>query len=52
MKLRSSLPSREINLIRNPVRFWSKATAALSEIARMVVAKRLQYPFRPDNYPL
>jgi LysR family transcriptional regulator, hydrogen peroxide-inducible genes activator len=41
VKLRSSIPFREINVIRNPARFWSKATAALSEIARTVVAKRL-----------
>jgi DNA-binding transcriptional LysR family regulator len=41
IKLRSSIPSREINGIRNPARFWSKATAALSEIARLVIAERL-----------
>jgi len=40
-KMRSSIPAREINVIRNPARFWSKATAAVSEIARAIVAKRL-----------
>jgi hypothetical protein len=41
LKLHSSIPFREINAIRNRARFRSKATAALSEIARMVVVKRL-----------
>jgi DNA-binding transcriptional LysR family regulator len=40
-KMRSSIPAREINAIRNPARFWSKATAAVSEIARAIVAKQL-----------
>jgi len=40
-KMRSSIPAREINLNRNPARFWSKATAAVSEIARAIVAKQL-----------
>ncbi len=37
VKLRSPILSREINVIRNPARFWSKATAALSEIVRTVM---------------
>jgi len=47
IKLRSSIPSREINVIRNPARFWSKATAAVSEIARVVVTKRLSTAVLP-----
>jgi LysR family hydrogen peroxide-inducible transcriptional activator len=42
LKMRSSIPAREINVIRNPARFWSKATAAVSEIARTIIAERLR----------
>jgi hypothetical protein len=42
LKMRSSIPAREINVIRNPARFWSKATAAVSEIACAIVAERLR----------
>jgi LysR family transcriptional regulator, hydrogen peroxide-inducible genes activator len=41
LKPRTPILSREINLIRNPARFWSKATAAVSDVARTVVLNRL-----------
>jgi LysR family transcriptional regulator, hydrogen peroxide-inducible genes activator len=41
IKSRTSILFRELNLIRNPARFWSKATAAVSDVARAIVLDRL-----------
>jgi LysR family hydrogen peroxide-inducible transcriptional activator len=36
LPIQGDTPEREINVIRNPARFWSKATDAVAEIAREV----------------
>jgi LysR family transcriptional regulator, hydrogen peroxide-inducible genes activator len=41
VKLRTSILTRELNTIRNPARFWSKATAGVSDVARGIILGRL-----------